>query len=78
MFMKDSGSIRNNLEICPSEGNEGPVMMVVDEYFKSVLFDVGEHSIDGNKQVGSDRIAIEEAREGPVNGDVIIEGFGEE
>lgn len=30
MFMEDSGSIKNNLELCPSGRNEGHAVVVVD------------------------------------------------
>ena len=33
--------------------------------------------MDGNEEVKDNKVAIEEAREGPVNNDIIVEGFGE-
>ena len=41
MFMKDSGSIRNDLDMHPSGRNEGPTVVAMDESSKSLLFDGG-------------------------------------
>jgi hypothetical protein len=41
VFMDDSDSIRNNLEICPSRRNEGPMVVVMGESTKLLLFDDG-------------------------------------
>ena len=32
VFMEDRGSIRNDLEMRPSEKNEGPTVVVVNKY----------------------------------------------
>ena len=34
--------------------------------------------MDDNEQVGGNKVAIEETREGPVKNNIIVEGFGEE
>ena len=78
LFMEDSGSIRNDLEMCPSERNEGPMVVVVEESSKSPLFDGGGQFVDDNEEVEGNGLAVEEACEGPVNDDVIVEGFGGE
>jgi hypothetical protein len=64
VFMEDSGSIRNNLEMHPSVANEGPTLVVVDEYFKLMFIDGGGQFVDGNKQVRDNKVEIEEGREG--------------
>ena len=78
VFMKDSGSIRNNLEMRPSGRNENLIVVVVDKYSKSFFCDGGGQSLHGNEQVGGNEVAIEEPCEGPANDDVIVEGFGNE
>ena len=76
--MEDCGSIRNDLERRPSERNEGNMVEVVDESSKLPFFDGNEQFVDDNEKVGGDGVAIEDAREGPTNDNIIIEGFGEE
>ena len=49
MFMEDSGSIRNDLEIRPSGRIEGPTMVVMDGSFKLPLFYGGGQFVDGNE-----------------------------
>jgi hypothetical protein len=78
VFMEDSGSIRNDLEIHPSWRNEGPTVVVMDESCKSPLFDGIGQFMDDNKQVGGNGVVIEEPREGPANNNIVVEGFGEE
>ena len=78
VFMKDSGSIKNDLEMHPSGRNEGPKVVVVDKSSKSPLFDGSGQYVDGNEQVGGNGNDIEESHEGPANDHVIVEGFGKE
>ena len=59
MFIKDSGSVKINLKICPSGRNEGLMMVLVDQSSKLPLLDGGGQSKDGNKQVGGNRFAFE-------------------
>ena len=39
--MEEIAHSRNNLKMCPSGRNEGPMVVVVDESFKSLLFNGG-------------------------------------
>ena len=80
VFMEDSGSIRNDLKMSPSVRNEGPtvVVVVVDKSSISPLFNSGRQYVNDNEQVRGKRVAIVEVCEGPVNDDVVIEGFSEE
>jgi hypothetical protein len=78
VFMDDSGSIRNDMEMRPSGRNEGPQVVVVDESSKVSLFDDNGQFVNGNEEVGRNEVAIKEARERPTNDDIIVEGFGEE
>ena len=57
IFMEDSESIRNDLEIHMSGRNEGPTMVVVNEYSKSPLCDDSGHFMDGNEQVDGNGVA---------------------
>lgn len=34
--------------------------------------------MNANKEVGGNEVATKEAREGPTNDDIVVEGFGEE
>lgn len=77
-FMENSGSIRNNLEMCPSGRNEGPMMVVVNEYSKPPLFDGGGQFVDSNKQMGGNGVATEKTPEGLTNNNIIVEGFSGE
>ena len=53
--------------------------MVVDEYLKSPLFDDGGQFVNDNEQVGGNGVAIENAREGLANHDVVVVvGFGKD
>ena len=74
VFMQDSESIRNDLDMGPSERNIGPtvVVVVVDKFFKSPLF------VNVNKEVRGNGVAIEETREGHANDDILVEEFREE
>lgn len=56
-FMKDSISIENNWELHPSGGNEGPMVVIVDETFKLYSCDDSEEFED---QVGDHLVTIEE------------------
>ena len=78
VFMKDRGSISNDLEMHPSERNESPaVVVVVDKYFKSPFLDGTGQFVDDNDEVEGDEAAIEKTCEGPANGDIIVEKFDE-
>ena len=72
--MEGSGTIRNDLDICPSRRNERPMMVVVDDYCKLLLF--GGQSVDSNEKVGGHGIVFEEPYGGPSKDDIIVEGFG--
>ena len=65
-----------------NERNEGPIVVVVHKSFKSPLFNGGGQFMDDNEKVGGNGVAIEkaieEAREEPANGYIIVEGFGED
>jgi hypothetical protein len=63
----------------PSERNESPavVMVVVDKYFKSPLFDGTRQFVDDNDEVEGDEAANEKTREGLANDDIIVEIFDE-
>ena len=77
VFMENSGSISKVLEMCSSGRIEGPTAVVlVDESSNSPLFDGGGQF--DNEQVEGNKVAIEEAREGPTNNNILVEGFGEE
>ena len=71
------GSFGNNLEMRLNGRNEGPTMVVVDEFSKSPLFNGGGQPVDGNEQVGGNGVEIEEVRQGLANNDIIVIGFGE-
>jgi hypothetical protein len=58
--MKDSGSIGNNLEIRLNGRNEGPRVVVVDKSSNSLLVDGGGQSVNGNKQVGGNEVAVDQ------------------
>ena len=75
MFMKDSGNIKNNLEMCKSGRNEGPTVVMVDKSSKSPLFNGGRQFMNGNKEVRGNGVAIEEKRKRLENNKIIIEGF---
>ena len=77
VFMEDRGSIRNVLEMRPSERNGGPAVVVVNKYFKSPLFDGTGQFVDDNNEVEGNEVAIEKTHEGPANDDIIIERFDE-
>ena len=63
----------------PSERNEGPtVVMVVDRFSKSPLFFGSGQFVNSTEEVGGNEIAIKEAREGPANDNIVVEGFKEE
>jgi hypothetical protein len=51
MFIKDDGSIRNEMEMRPSERNEGLTVMVVEKSYKSPVFDDDRQFMDDNKKV---------------------------
>ena len=76
--MEDSGSIGNNLEMRPSEINEGPMVVVMDQSSKLSLFYGSGQFVDDNEQVEGNGIAVEEPRKGQGNDVVVIEGFSEE
>jgi hypothetical protein len=78
VFMEDSGSMRNDLEMRPSGRDGGRMMVVMDESSKSPLLDGGGQSMDGNERVGGNGVPIEEPRERVANNDVIIESSDEE
>ena len=61
----------------PSRRNEGPTMVVVvvDKFCKSPLFDGGGQFIDDNEKLGGHNVVIEEASEKTTNDDIIAEGF---
>ena len=65
VFIEDSGNITSDLEMYPSGRNEDPMVVVVDKFSKLHLFDGGGQSVDDNKQVGGNGVAIEEPRKGP-------------
>jgi hypothetical protein len=80
VFMEDRGNIKNYLEMHPSERNESlamVVVVVVDKYFKSPLFDGTGQFVDNNDEVEGNKAAIEKTREGPANDDIIVEKFDE-
>lgn len=58
--------------------NKNPMMVVVDKSSTSPLFNGSKQSINGNKQMGGNGVAIDVARERLVNHDVIVEGIGKE
>ena len=79
VFMEDSGSIRNDMEMHPSGNIEDlTVVVMVDKSSKSPLFDGGGQFVDGNEEIGGNGVAIEEARVRPAHGDIIVKGFSEE
>lgn len=49
--------------MCLSGRNESPIVVVMDEFSKSLLFDSGGQSVDENEQVGGNEVAIEEAHQ---------------
>jgi len=49
MFIEDSRSIRNDLEMRPSGRNGGHTVVVVDESSKPALLNDGEQSVEGNE-----------------------------
>lgn len=54
------------------------MVVVLDEYSKSLLFDGCGRFVDDNEQMGGNRVAIEELWKGLANDIVIVEGFGNE
>lgn len=78
--MEASGSIENDLEMYQIGRHEGltVVVVVVNKSSKLSLFDGNGQFVNENKQVGGNGVAFEKLREGPVNNNVVIEGFGEE
>ena len=77
VFMEDSGSMKNDLEMCPSGRNGGPLVMVVDDLPNHLCYNGGEQSVDDIDRVGANGVAIEEPRERPANNDVVVESCGE-
>ena len=77
VFMKDSMSIGNDLEMCPSGRNEAPMVNAVNGSSKSPLDNFDE---EHEEQVEENHIANQEAREGPTNNDigVYVERLGKE
>lgn len=78
VFMEDSGSMTNNLEMCRSGRNEGRTVVVVGEFSKPPLLDGGGQYMEGNKRVGVNEVAIEGPRERVANIDIIVESLDEE
>ena len=78
VFMEDSGSISNDLEMRPSGRNGGRTVVVVDESSKSPLFDGGEQTVDDKERVGGNGVAIEESCEKSANNDIFVESLDEE
>ena len=75
VFMEDSGSTKNDLEMRPSGRNGGRIVVVVDESSKSPLCDNGGQSVEAKDRVGGNGVAIEEPRERPANNDVLVESL---
>ena len=78
VFMEISGSIKNDLEMHLSGRNEGPMVVLVDEFSKSMFVDGSGQFLDDNVQVRGNEVAIREAREGPANDNIIVEEFAKE
>ncbi len=70
VFMEDSTSVGNDLEIRPSGRNEGPTVVVVDESSKSPKCE------DPDERVGDNVVANDEVTEGPSLSDGNGERFG--
>ena len=63
VFIKDSGSIKNDLAMHPNGRNGGSnVVVMMDESSKSTLFDGGGQSMDSNERVRGNGVVIEEPR----------------
>ena len=74
VFMEDSGSIKDDVEMHLSGRNGGlSVVVMVNKSCKSPLFDGGGQTVYGNKQVGGNGIAIEQSRGRAENNDTIVE-----
>ena len=73
VFIEDGTSVGNVFEIRPSERNEGPTVVLVDESSKSSYCDDGE---EREEQVDDYLVANEEAFEIPVENDGRSERFG--
>ena len=79
VFMEDSGSIKDDLEMHPSGKIGGPTSVVmVDESSKSPLVDGDGRSVDDNEQMGDNGVIVEQFGERATNNDIIDESFGEE
>jgi hypothetical protein len=52
VFMEDSGSMRKDLEMCPSARDGDRTVVVMDKSSKSSLLDGGGQSMDDNERVG--------------------------
>ena len=70
MFMKDSGSISNDLEMRPSGRNGGHTVVVMDESSKSPLLDGGKETVDDMERVGGNGVVIEGLCEKSANNDI--------
>ena len=75
VFVEDGTSVGNALEIRQSGRNEGPTVVVVEEFAKSSSCDDGE---ERKEQVGDHLIANEEAIKIPVGNDSRVERFGKD
>jgi len=78
VFMEDSGSMRNDLEMRPSGRIGGRIVVVVDESSKPPLCDSGGQSVEAMERVGGNGVAIEGQRKNPTNNDAIVESLDEE
>ena len=73
--MEDGTSVRNAMKMRPSRRNEGPMVVVVDEYFKLCSCDDGE---EREEQVGNHFVTSEERIKTPVVNDGRVERFGKD
>ena len=71
VFMEDSGSINNDLEMRPSGRDGGRTIVVMDESSKSPLLDGGKQTVDDTGRVGGDEVVIEESCETSANNDIV-------
>ena len=70
--MKDCTSIKNALEMHPSNRNGGPMAVIMNKYFKSSLCDDCKEC---EEQVGDQLVANEDAIEMPTEYDGRVEKF---
>lgn len=67
VFMKNRTSVGNDLEMCPSERNEAPMMVGMDKYSKASLFDHGEDIEECDERMEDNQVPVQETREEPIS-----------